>query len=145
MVHDRMTGRRIPQRHWRSYDNEPLPTGSEALGEPFSAFSSWYLRITCDRCGKDHMLSETDTAQRNMRIRDIIARMRHDGCGGRASPLDHRDDGARPATPKSHRLVTRRLASSAVARPVTSAPISCWKRRIAARVRGPKIPSTGPL
>jgi len=25
----------------------------EALDEPFSAFPSWYLRITCDRCGKD--------------------------------------------------------------------------------------------
>jgi hypothetical protein len=88
MARDRMTARRIPQRHWRSYDSEPLPTGAEALGEPFSAFSSWYLRITCDRCGKDYMLSETDTAQRNMRIRDIIAKMRHDGCGGRAAKAE---------------------------------------------------------
>jgi hypothetical protein len=32
-----MTGRPVPQRHRRSYGTEPLPTGSEALGEPFSA------------------------------------------------------------------------------------------------------------
>jgi hypothetical protein len=42
------------------------------------------MRITCDRCGKDRMLSETYTPQRDMLIREIIARMRHDGCGGRA-------------------------------------------------------------
>jgi hypothetical protein len=30
------------------------------------------------------MLSETYTPQRDMLIREIIARMRHDGCGGRA-------------------------------------------------------------
>ena len=48
-----------PKRHWRSYGNDPLPTPAEALAEPFAAFPSWFLRITCDRCGKDHMLSET--------------------------------------------------------------------------------------
>jgi hypothetical protein len=35
-----------------------LPTGAEALGEPFRAFPSWFMRITCDRCGKDRMLNE---------------------------------------------------------------------------------------
>ena len=30
----------MPQRHWRSYGTEPLPTGAEALDEPFSAFPS---------------------------------------------------------------------------------------------------------
>ena len=29
-----------PQRHWRSYGNDPLPTGAEALDEPFAAFPS---------------------------------------------------------------------------------------------------------
>ena len=33
-----MTGRAPPQRHWRSYGNDPLPTGAEALLEPFAAF-----------------------------------------------------------------------------------------------------------
>jgi hypothetical protein len=41
-----------PQRHWRSYGTDLLPTPAEALGEPFSAFPSWFLRIECDRCGK---------------------------------------------------------------------------------------------
>jgi hypothetical protein len=40
------------------------------------------MRITCDRCGKDSMLLETHTPQGGMLIRDIIKRMRHDGCGG---------------------------------------------------------------
>jgi hypothetical protein len=83
-----MTARRVPQRHWRSYGDDPLPTSSEALGQPFSAFLSWFMRITCDRCGKDRMLSETHTPQRDMLIRDIIARTRHDGCGGRAGKVE---------------------------------------------------------
>jgi hypothetical protein len=29
-----MTARSVPQRHWRSYGTEPLPTGREALEEP---------------------------------------------------------------------------------------------------------------
>ena len=49
----------VPRRHWRSYGTEPLPTPAEALDEPFSAFPSWFMRITCDRCGKGRMLSET--------------------------------------------------------------------------------------
>jgi hypothetical protein len=32
--------------------SEPLPSGAEAMGEPFAAFPSWFLRIACDRCGK---------------------------------------------------------------------------------------------
>jgi hypothetical protein len=48
-----MTARPVPLRHWRSYGDAPLPTGREALHELSSAFPSWYLRITCDRCGKD--------------------------------------------------------------------------------------------
>jgi hypothetical protein len=36
------------------------------------------------------MISEThaNAAQRDMLIRDIIARMRHDGCGGRAGQIE---------------------------------------------------------
>jgi len=79
-----MTARPIPTRHWRSYGADPLPTGKEALDEPFRAFPSWFMRITCDRCGKDRMLNEAHTKRSDMLIRDIIARMRHDGCGGRA-------------------------------------------------------------
>jgi hypothetical protein len=40
--------------------------------------------VTCDRCGKDRMLNEAHTSgrRRDMPLRDIIAKMRHDGCGG---------------------------------------------------------------
>ena len=80
-----MTGRMQPERSWRSYGTDPLPIGAaQAMGEPFSAFPSWLLRVTCDRCGKDRMFAETHFAQRDMLLRDIIKRMRHDGCGGRA-------------------------------------------------------------
>jgi hypothetical protein len=60
-----------PQHHWRSDGDEPLPSGAEALDEPFRAFPSWFLRIECDRCGKVSMLNEAHTTGR-----------RRDGCGG---------------------------------------------------------------
>ena len=78
-----MTARSPPRHHWRSGGTAPLPSSAEAMGEPFSAFPSWFLRIECDRCGKDRMLSETHTAKSDMLIRDILKRMRPDGCGGR--------------------------------------------------------------
>jgi hypothetical protein len=70
-----------PQRHWRSYGTEPLLTGREALDEPFRAFPS-FMRITCDRCGKDRMVNESHVGWRDRAPRDILKRMRHDGCGG---------------------------------------------------------------
>jgi len=42
-------------------------------------------------------------------------------------------------------VLTNRLASSAVKRPVISAPISPWKRRMASRINRPKTPSAPPL
>ena len=57
-----MTARPIPKRHWSSYGGGPLPSSREALGEPFRAFPSWFMRITCDRCGKDRMLNEAHIA-----------------------------------------------------------------------------------
>jgi hypothetical protein len=83
-----MTARPVPKRHWRSYGDAPLPTGAEALNEPFGAFPSWFMRITCERCGQERMFSETHAAQRDMLICDIIAKMRHDGCGGRAGRVE---------------------------------------------------------
>ena len=73
-----------PQRHWRSYGTKPLLTGREALDEPFRAFPS-FMRITCDRCGKDRMVNESHVAWRDRAPRDILKRMRHDGCGGRVA------------------------------------------------------------
>ena len=48
-----------PKRHWRSYGDHPLPTGEQALDEPLWAFPSWFLRISCERCGKERLISET--------------------------------------------------------------------------------------
>jgi hypothetical protein len=77
-----MTAKTPPTRHWRSYGNETLPTGAEARDEPFAAFPSWFLRIECDRCGKDRMVNESHAPWRDRALRDILKRMRHDGCGG---------------------------------------------------------------
>jgi hypothetical protein len=85
---DRMTVRPPPARHWRSYGDDKLPTGAEALAEPFAAFPSWFMRIECDRCGKVRMVNEAYTRQRDMPIRDILARMRHEDCGGRAGKVE---------------------------------------------------------
>ena len=77
-------------RRWWSYGNDVLPTAAEALDEPFSAFPSWFLKITCDRCGKDRMLNEEHAPgrQRDMPLRVLLARMRHDGCGGRPARVE---------------------------------------------------------
>ena len=85
-----MTARPVPQPHWRSYGNDPLPTGPEALLEPFAAFPSWFLLITCDRCGKVELINEAHAhaSRRTMALRDILDRMRHDGCGGRAGKAE---------------------------------------------------------
>jgi hypothetical protein len=77
-----------PARHWRSYGNDPLSTPAEALDEPFSAFPSWFLRIECDRCGKVTMLNEAHARWRDRSLRGIIARMRHEGCGGLAGKAE---------------------------------------------------------
>jgi hypothetical protein len=82
-----MPARPVPKRHWRSYGDHPLPTGAEALDEPLRAFPSWFLRIVCDRWGKERMLSETHMAQGDL-LRDILDRARHDGCGGRAGKVE---------------------------------------------------------
>ena len=63
-------------------------TGAEALDEPFAAFPGWFMRITCDRCGHERMFNEDYSAQRSMLIRDIIAKVRHHGCGGRAGKAE---------------------------------------------------------
>jgi hypothetical protein len=83
-----MTARPVPKRHWRSYGNDPLPTGAEALGEPFAAFPSWFMRVTCERCGQERMFNEVHSAQRAMLIRDMLDKMWHDGCGGRAGKAE---------------------------------------------------------
>jgi hypothetical protein len=79
-----MPARPIPERHWRSYGERPLPSSQEALSEPFAAFPSWFLKVTCDRCGKVTWLNEAHTSdrRRQMALSLFLARMRHEGCGG---------------------------------------------------------------
>jgi hypothetical protein len=43
-----------------------------------------FLRIICDRCGKLQIINEAHAAWRDRTLRQILARMRHDGCGGLA-------------------------------------------------------------
>jgi hypothetical protein len=83
-----MTTRPIPERHWRSYGDDPLPSGREALDEPLSAFPSWFMRITCGRCGKDRLVNEAHVRRRDLPIRELIAKLRHDGCGGQARRVE---------------------------------------------------------
>jgi hypothetical protein len=70
----------------RPYGDDPLPTPEDSLGMSLRAFPSWFLRIECDRCGKVRMLNQAHAtaAQGNLRLRDFIARARHEGCGGSA-------------------------------------------------------------
>jgi hypothetical protein len=82
------TAKVVLKRHWRSYGDEPLPSGTEALDQPFAAFPSWFLRAECDRCGKVTMLNEVHFTRGHLQIRTIIARMRHDGCGDRAGKAE---------------------------------------------------------
>jgi hypothetical protein len=85
-----------PQRQWHIDSDELLPTGRQALDEPFSAFLSWLMKVTRDRCGKERIFAEAHAAlQRDMLIRDILAKMRHDGCRGRPGRVEaaHRHRG----------------------------------------------------
>ena len=55
---------------------------------------SWFMRVTCERCGQERMFNEVHSAQRAMLIRDISTR-----CGttvrrqGREGGADHRHRG----------------------------------------------------
>ena len=47
------------------------------------------MKVTCDRCGQERIFAEAHAArQRDMLIRDILAKMRHDGCGGREGKVE---------------------------------------------------------
>ena len=83
-----MTIKSAPRRYWRSYSTEPLPSGAEALDQPFSAFPSWFLRITCDRCGKVRMVNEKRIIAADLPIRTLLDKMRHNGCGGLAGKAE---------------------------------------------------------
>ncbi len=68
-----MTTRPVPEWHWRSNGDDPLPGGGVALNEASAAFPSWFLRIECDRWGKGRMLNEVHMKQRDLLLSDILA------------------------------------------------------------------------
>ena len=59
------------------------------MDKPFATFPSWSMRIECDRCGKVRMISETHIPVPDVTLlREILDRMRHDGCGGSAGKAE---------------------------------------------------------
>jgi hypothetical protein len=74
-----MTARPVSQRHWRSYGNDP-PT-------------LWTSRSPRSRHGScaspaNGVARNGCSTRRALPIRDILDRMRHDGCGGRAGKVE---------------------------------------------------------
>lgn len=64
---------------------QEVPTRAEALDLPLQAFPSGCLRVTCERCGEVRTVDtgRAPERQRAMPLRVLLARMRHEGCGGR--------------------------------------------------------------
>ena len=61
-----------------------LPNGSP--DEPPRAFPSWFLRLECERCGRERYLAETHLTLADYcdrRLSDLIAQMNDDGCSAR--------------------------------------------------------------
>ena len=83
-----MTARPVP----RGTGAATAPTRCRPARKPWTSRSGRSRRGSCGSpatgCGQQRMFSETHSAQRDMLIRDIIARMRHDGCGGRAGKVE---------------------------------------------------------
>jgi hypothetical protein len=79
-----------PRPVWRNYGTDPLPSPEEALQASLRAFPYWFLRIECERCGKVRMLNEAHASavQRVLRLRDLLARARHAGCGGQPAKVE---------------------------------------------------------
>ena len=96
-----------PARHWRSDGDEPLPSGAEALSEPFRAFPSWFLRIECDRCGKVQMVNEAHARWR-ADPRHLQAAQRARGQGGAAHRHRGRQQPLGPEDRADRRLRRRR-------------------------------------
>jgi hypothetical protein len=73
----------------------------------FSAFPSWFLRIECGLCGKVVMINESHAATklRGRPLSEILARMRHDGCGGLPSKAELLSGGIEGASSRPVRKI----------------------------------------
>ena len=78
----------VRARHWRSYGDDVLPRSQEALGEPFDAFPSWFLRVECERCHKVQWLNQVHMPRSDQPLRTILGRMRHGHCSGCAAKAE---------------------------------------------------------
>src|SRR5215813_6382787 len=78
------------RRRWRAWGNDPLPTPAEALAAPLSAFPSWFIRMECERCGQENFLNQVHMRAiwRDATICCTVARMHHEGCGGRPKVVE---------------------------------------------------------
>jgi len=96
-------------KHWRSYTDDPLPAPAEAPGQPFGAFPSWLLRIECDRCNTIRLFDEAHLSpgERATLLRIFLARVRHEGCGGRAGRAELLSDVEGVSGRPVHRIVLR--------------------------------------
>ena len=85
-----MTASRPPRQLWLSYGDAPLPTTAEALAAPLSAFPSWYLRMECERCGKERFVNQVHQRAiwQDATVAEIVSRMNHEGCGGRPKVVE---------------------------------------------------------
>ncbi len=89
------------RRYWRSYGDDPLPTPAEALAAPLSAFPSWFLRMECERCGKERYTNQVHmpAIAQDTTLAALIERMHHEGCGGRPKVVELVTNGAGGSQP----------------------------------------------
>ena len=55
--------------------DQPLPFGDEALKQPFNAFPSWFLRITCERLRQRSHVNQVHMPQVDLAIRGRTIRV----------------------------------------------------------------------
>ena len=123
---------------------DPLPTGAEALGtSPSPRSRREFLRIDVRRAaGKvQHGQTEVHCARSPiMPIRAILAKMRHDGCGGRGGKAELLTGIEGVGGWAVRRIVLREELNCAREPPETrrshrGRSLAAWKRRPGARAR----------
>ena len=124
----------------------PAAVRREALDEPLRAFPSWFLRIICDRCGKERMIiRDARGARRHADPRHhrphAARRLRRQGGEGGAA---HRHRGRQQPAGAADRA-DRRLIASAQGQPAMSVIVSraSWPSSRRAKSSGRPIPPLG--
>ena len=84
-----MTARRpVPKRHWRSYGDDQLPTGAEALDEPFARSPRGSCASPATAAARTGWSTRRTPRSATCRSVPSSTEMRHDGCGGRAGRVE---------------------------------------------------------